>query len=148
ETHGRLVREKQVIERMVENITSGVVSLDGNRRVLLHNRVAEQLLGTRVGESLEEAVGRNEKLAAVSEFLRTAGREMERASVRLPGGAGGEQEWQLVWVPVPGEGEPTALLVVEDATEVLRGQRLQAWAEMARIIAHEIKNPLTPIRLS
>ena len=53
-----------------------------------------------------------------------------------------------MWVPVPGEGEPTALLVVEDATEVLRGQRLQAWAEMARIIAHEIKNPLTPLRLS
>jgi two-component system nitrogen regulation sensor histidine kinase NtrY len=38
--------------------------------------------------------------------------------------------------------------VVEDATEVLRGQRLLAWAEMARMIAHEIKNPLTPIRLS
>jgi nitrogen fixation/metabolism regulation signal transduction histidine kinase len=59
-----------------------------------------------------------------------------------------EREWSLVWVPVPGPGEPTALLVVEDATEVLRGQRLQAWAEMARIIAHEIKNPLTPLRLS
>jgi two-component system nitrogen regulation sensor histidine kinase NtrY len=40
------------------------------------------------------------------------------------------------------------LFVVEDVTEVLRGQRLQAWAEMARMIAHEIKNPLTPIRLS
>jgi two-component system nitrogen regulation sensor histidine kinase NtrY len=53
-----------------------------------------------------------------------------------------------VWVPVPGSGEPSALLVVEDATEVLRGQRLLAWAEMARMIAHEIKNPLTPIRLS
>jgi nitrogen fixation/metabolism regulation signal transduction histidine kinase len=51
-------------------------------------------------------------------------------------------------VPLPGAGEPTALLVVEDATEVLRGQRLLAWAEMARMIAHEIKNPLTPIRLS
>jgi two-component system nitrogen regulation sensor histidine kinase NtrY len=54
----------------------------------------------------------------------------------------------VLWVPVPGEGEPAALLVVEDATEILRGQRLLAWAEMARIIAHEIKNPLTPIRLS
>ena len=49
---------------------------------------------------------------------------------------------------VPGAGEPSALLVVEDATEVLRSQRLLAWAEMARMIAHEIKNPLTPIRLS
>jgi nitrogen fixation/metabolism regulation signal transduction histidine kinase len=53
-----------------------------------------------------------------------------------------------VWVPVPGEGEPAALLVVEDVTETMRSQRLEAWAEMARIIAHEIKNPLTPIRLN
>jgi two-component system nitrogen regulation sensor histidine kinase NtrY len=64
------------------------------------------------------------------------------------GGEGEEREWTLVWVPVPGAGDPAALLVVEDATETLRGERLEAWAEMARIIAHEIKNPLTPIRLN
>jgi two-component system nitrogen regulation sensor histidine kinase NtrY len=57
-------------------------------------------------------------------------------------------EWTLTWVPIPGDEDPASLLVVDDATEVLRGQRLEAWAEMARIIAHEIKNPLTPIRLS
>ena len=49
---------------------------------------------------------------------------------------------------MPGGGDPAALLVIEDVTEILRGQRLEAWAEMARIIAHEVKNPLTPIRLS
>jgi signal transduction histidine kinase len=145
----RLVREKQVVERMVENITSGVVSLDRERRVLLHNRVAAELLGTAVGESLQEAVDRADRLAPIAAFLRTAGTEMERSTVRLRGaGGGGELEWSLVWVPLPGAGEPSALLVVEDATEVLRGQRLLAWAEMARMIAHEIKNPLTPIRLS
>jgi two-component system, NtrC family, nitrogen regulation sensor histidine kinase NtrY len=99
-------------------------------------------------------VSEEPELAPVSEFLRRieGGRsrgEMARATVRLSGSGGAEeQEWSLVWVPVPGAGEPAALLVVEDATEVLRGQRLVAWAEMARIIAHEIKNPLTPIRLS
>ena len=67
--------------------------------------------------------------------------------MRLTAG-GEERELRLTWAPVPGAGEPSALLVVEDATEVLRAQRLEAWAEMARIIAHEIKNPLTPIRLS
>ncbi len=145
----RLVREKQVVERMVENVTSGVVSLDRERRVLLHNRVAAELLGTAVGESLEEAVARSSRLAPVAAFLKTAGAEMERATVRLRGeDGGGEREWSLIWVPLPGTGEPSALLVVEDATEILRGQRLLAWAEMARMIAHEIKNPLTPIRLS
>jgi signal transduction histidine kinase len=144
----RLVREKQVVERMVENITSGIVSLDRERRVLLHNRVASELLGTEVGESLEQAVERSERLAPVAAFLRTSGGEMARGTVRLRGEESGEREWSLVWVPLPGSGEPSALLVVEDATEVLRGQRLLAWAEMARMIAHEIKNPLTPIRLS
>ncbi|MFY9821835.1 MAG: ATP-binding protein [Thermoanaerobaculia bacterium] len=151
----RLVREKQVVERMVENITSGVVSVDRERRVLLHNRVAAELLGTAVGESLQVAVDRSERLAPIAAFLRTAGTEMERSTVRLRAGGGAEGagggselEWSLVWVPLPGAGEPSALLVVEDATEVLRGQRLLAWAEMARMIAHEIKNPLTPIRLS
>jgi signal transduction histidine kinase len=145
----RLVREKQVVERMVENITSGVVSLDRERRVLMHNRVASELLGTAVGESLEATVAGCERLAPVAAFLRGAGTEMARSTVRLAGAdGGGEREWSLVWVPVPGSGEPSALLVVEDATEVLRGQRLLAWAEMARMIAHEIKNPLTPIRLS
>ena len=148
----RLVREKQVSERMVENITSGVVSLDQERRVLMHNRVAAELLGTTVGSSLEEAVAAGERLRPVADFLRTVGPEMTRATVRLAAGAGaadgGEREWTLIWVPLPGAGEPTALLVVEDATEVLRSQRLLAWAEMARMIAHEIKNPLTPIRLS
>jgi two-component system nitrogen regulation sensor histidine kinase NtrY len=118
-------------------------------------RVAAALLGTGVGESLEESVARWERLRPVAEFLRTAGAggppgsEMARATVRLAAAdGGGEREWALVWVPVPGAGEPSALLVVEDATEVLRSQRLLAWAEMARMIAHEIKNPLTPIRLS
>jgi two-component system nitrogen regulation sensor histidine kinase NtrY len=148
---------------MVENITSGVVSLDREGRVLMRNRVAAELLGVEVGEGLESAVRKWERLAPVAAFLgglRAADRahagedgpdempEMARATVRLPGDGGGEREWALIWVPVPGAGEPAALLVVEDATEVLRGQRLQAWAEMARIIAHEIKNPLTPIRLS
>jgi signal transduction histidine kinase len=143
-----LLREKQVVERVVQNIASGVVSLDRERRVLMHNRVAAELLGVAVGQSLERVVARSERLAPVAAFLRSAGGEMARATVRLGGTAPGEREWSLVWVPLPGQGEPFALLVVEDATEELRGQRLLAWAAMARMIAHEIKNPLTPIRLS
>lgn len=154
ESRERLVREKQVVERMVESITSGVVSLDRDRRVLMHNRVAGDLLGVRVEERIDEALTgeSEERLRPVVDFLSQVGATPERPAretVRLPGlDDGEEREWSLVWVPVPGAGEPTALLVVEDATEVLRSQRLQAWAEMARIIAHEIKNPLTPLRLS
>ncbi|HEX2165191.1 MAG TPA: ATP-binding protein, partial [Thermoanaerobaculia bacterium] len=171
----RLVREKQVVERIVEHITSGVVSLDRHRRVLMRNRVAGELLGVEVGDLLPAVVAARPRLAPVAAWLPEVGGELAQRTVRLAPAAGGgedgdegagaagggavpaddggaepgeEREWTLVWVPVPGAGEPAALLVVEDATETLRGQRLEAWAEMARIIAHEIKNPLTPIRLN
>ncbi|MCP4657774.1 MAG: hypothetical protein GY856_20390 [bacterium] len=144
----KLLLEKQVVDRMVENITSGVVSLDHGRRVLLHNRVAAELLGTEVGTEIHRVLENREHLQPVAEFLRQTDQEARQATVHLRDRQGEAREWTLIWVPIPGAEDPAALLVVDDATEVLRGQRLEAWAEMARIIAHEIKNPLTPIRLS
>ncbi|MEM7482732.1 MAG: ATP-binding protein [Acidobacteriota bacterium] len=151
----RLMREKEVVDRMVDNITSAVVSVDRERRVLMRNQVAAQLLGVQVGEFVDRAFAEREELEPVRHFLRRAGEEAihETVQVRAARAPGAEleeeeQEWNLVWVPLPGEQEPSALLVVEDVTETVRGQRLEAWAEMARIIAHEIKNPLTPIRLN
>jgi PAS domain S-box-containing protein len=143
----RLVREKQVVDRMVENVNSAVVSLDERGRVLLANRLAGELLGAGVGAPLRETLAAHAELQPVARFLGEVGPEPVETTVRLARG-GEEREVRLAWVPVPGAGEPSALLVVEDVTDVLRSQRLQAWAEMARIIAHEIKNPLTPIRLS
>ena len=144
----KLVLEKQVVERIVANITSGVVSLDHRRRVLLQNAVAAELLGSEIGEEIEQTLDNQPRLRPVREFLRSAGKGRGQEALALQDEEGEERDWTLTWVPIPGAQEPAALLVVEDATEVLRGQRLEAWAEMARIIAHEIKNPLTPIRLS
>ncbi len=146
----RQLREKQVVERIVQHITSGVISLDAEGRVLMLNRVAKELIGVEVGQALDEALTQRPQLAPVATFVAGCGRDTRQGTVKIhePEGGEGEREWALVWVPVPGSGDPATLLVLEDATEVLRGQRLEAWAEMARIIAHEIKNPLTPIRLS
>jgi len=151
EARRKLLLEKQVVDRMVENVTSGVVSLDHERRVLLHNRVAAELLGTEVGAEIHRILESREHLQPVAEFLRQANlrqADLRQTTVHLRDRGGEAREWTLTWVPIPGAEDPAALLVVDDATEVLRGQRLEAWAEMARIIAHEIKNPLTPIRLS
>jgi two-component system nitrogen regulation sensor histidine kinase NtrY len=68
--------------------------------------------------------------------------------VRLDPQGHRERDWTVVRVPLAEAGDAAELVVVEDVTGVLRAQRLEAWAAMARIIAHEIKNPLTPIRLS
>lgn len=144
----RLVKEKQLVERIVENITSGVVSLDSSGRVVLRNRVAVDLLGADVGSHLPSRLAQEERLSAVAELVGQMQAGVRKATLRVQDPQGDDRDWTLIWVPL-GEGEESsALLVVDDATEVLRGQRLEAWAEMARIIAHEIKNPLTPIRLS
>ncbi len=148
EGRNSLLREKRVVERMMESITAGVVSVDAEGRILLRNRVAGEILGAEIGESLVAALEREESFAPLREFLAGGGDHTRQRTLQLGQPSGEEREWSVVWVPLPGEGEPAALLVVEDVTEVLRGQRLEAWAEMARIIAHEIKNPLTPIRLS
>jgi len=146
----KLVLEKQVVERMVDNITAAVVSIDAEHRVLMQNGVAGSLLGTEVGARLEDSLGEEGNLGRVLEGLERSRERREPETVSLPveDDEGETRQWSLVWVPIPGEGEPKALVVVEDVTAVVRSQRLQAWAEMARIIAHEIKNPLTPIRLS
>ena len=144
----KLLLEKQVVERMVENIRSGVLSLDHDRRVLLQNQVAADLLGTEVGSTVEHRLARESRLEPIAGFLKSAGASIHQTTLKLDDEAGEHREWALTWVPIPGEEDPAALLVVDDATEVLRAERLEAWAEMARIIAHEIKNPLTPIRLS
>jgi signal transduction histidine kinase len=141
-----LLREKQVIEGVVANITSAVVSFGRDRRVQMRNRAAEVLLGVQPGETVEELARRSSPV--LDELLRAWPLEVERRTSRLRSALGEDLEWTMVWVPVAGAGDPAALLVVEDVTEVLRGQRLEAWAEMARMIAHEVKNPLTPIRLS
>ncbi len=144
----KLVLEKQVVERMVENIRSGVLSLDHGRKVLLQNRVAADLLGTEIGVTIEHRLEHEPRLLRVADFLKSTGEKLARATFKLDDEDGEAREWTLTWVPIPGAEDPAALLVVDDATEMLRAQRLEAWAEMARIIAHEIKNPLTPIRLS
>jgi signal transduction histidine kinase len=142
----RLVREKQVVEGVVAHITSAVVSIGGDQRVQMCNRTARELLGVRPGEPLAELAARCPD-PPLAELLAAPPAELVRRTARILRD-GEEQEWTVVWAPVAGEGDPAALLVVEDVTEVLRGQRLEAWAEMARMIAHEVKNPLTPIRLS
>ncbi len=143
----RLIREKQVVEGVVANINSAVVSVGADARVQMCNRLARELLAVEVGEPLAGRTG-DPLSATLDELVRLQSPQLTRRTVRIRGAGGAEQEWTLVWVPVAGAGDPAALVVAEDVTEVLRAQRLQAWAEMARMIAHEIKNPLTPIRLS
>jgi len=146
EARARLLVEKELVERIVENVTAAVVGLDRDGRVVFANRLARTLLGAAPGEAFRGRLHGASLAAAARAFDRAAGTG-EPVAARLEI-AGDPRDWTLVRAPLGGPGEPSELVVVEDVTDVVKAQRLDAWAAMARIIAHEVKNPLTPIRLS
>jgi hypothetical protein len=144
---------RRELETIVETIPSGVVTLDGAGVVLQSNRAfaalmglrddfslcgekIETLLPTECGEELAGVIRRGQRMGAASTEIEfhSRGRTIHLAitSARL----------ELA------HGQPGTVLVVEDTTELLRAQRQLAWKEVAQRVAHEIKNPLTPIALS
>ena len=134
----QLDTRRAFIEAVLSSVTAGVVALDDAGRILLINRSAETLLEPE-GQEIE---GRT--LAEVSEelaeFMAGEGRE---ANVSLA--AEGEQRTLAVKRLRYADG---TVLTFDDITEQLTDQRRAAWSDIARRIAHEIKNPLTPIQLA
>jgi two-component system nitrogen regulation sensor histidine kinase NtrY len=134
----QLDTRRAFIEAVLSSVTAGVVAVDGGLRIRLLNRSAETLL--QKGE--EELEGR--RLASVSpeldEFMRG---EQSEANVLLT--ADGAQRTLAVKRVRYGDG---SVLTFDDITDQLSDQRRAAWSDIARRIAHEIKNPLTPIQLA
>src|SRR5215207_161811 len=126
-------------DAVLRTVASGVVAVDEQGRVILANPRAETLLGDvpRAGEPVTR-MSSSAVAARLAGFLRSDGTEdafeMERDGRSLRG--------QLSRLSSGG-----AVLTLDDVTELAHAQRVLAWGEMARQVAHEIKNPLTPIRL-
>jgi hypothetical protein len=144
---------RRELETIVETIPSGVVTLDGSGTVLQANRAFAALMGRREEEGMK---GRKidsllppecaDELAAV---IRR-GHRMGAASAELEvHGRGRAVHLAVTSARLDlAHGKKGTVLVVEDTTELLRAQRQLAWKEVAQRVAHEIKNPLTPIALS
>ncbi len=139
-----LSAEKQRLATLLAHLTAGVVAFGEEGRVLLANPAAAALgRGRAEGETLED-VFPGESMRRVRGVLHDV--SVSFVSVEVEPRPG--ERWRIVTVPLPLGGEGARMAVIEDVSDVVRSNRLAAWAEMARIIAHEIKNPLTPIRLS
>ena len=139
-----LSREKERLATLLSQLTAGVVAYGDDGRVLLANPAAAALGGGRSdGESLGD-VFPGDAMRPVRELLEQRGSEHVSEDLEPRPG----ERWRVVTVPLPLGGSGARMAVIEDVSDVVRSNRLAAWAEMARIIAHEIKNPLTPIRLS
>ncbi len=152
-----LERRRGTMEIVLRNVDAGLVSLDAEGRVTTINRAAERLLGVPsalapLGKKLEEVVQRPELLATLRE-LEARAQPGSRESVRRQTLAASGAETQTLSVTLSRmhdeEGRPLgSVVVVDDYTREVRAQRMAAWREVARRIAHEVKNPLTPIQLS
>ncbi|XBQ15769.1 MAG: PAS domain-containing sensor histidine kinase [Oceanicaulis sp.] len=139
-------RRRAFIEAVLTGVSAGVIGLEPSGRIMLVNRSAAQLLGCEpedlVGEPLETAAPVFETV--VQDVLRRPEEIAERqidvaaedgAVVHLNVRAGHDEEGGLV-------------ITFDDVTRLVAAQRNAAWRDVARRIAHEIKNPLTPIQLS
>ncbi|SOB58998.1 PAS/PAC sensor signal transduction histidine kinase [Pseudodesulfovibrio profundus] len=150
-----LERRGQYIEAVLNNITSGVISMDGEGRIGTVNTAAEDILGVPgamiIGKkpfellSGEFSVMMEDALAQVSANPGTLWQRQLDLPVR---NKIIKVLINVVSLRTVGGRQAGHVAVFEDITELEKIQRLAAWREVARRIAHEIKNPLTPIKLS
>ncbi len=145
-----LERRRKLMEAILENIPTGVLSLDDSGAIVRVNPAVAKIFGetARSARRLEALLG-EEAARGVQHLMRgslrmgVASKELE---IALPG--------RLLHAAVtvsslgPRRSNPGFVVVVDDLTELLRAQKAAAWQEVAQRIAHEIKNPLTPIQLS
>ena len=148
----RVDLERRLLATVLESVTTGVLAFDGEGRVIVCNPAARALLELGPDVSIEALRARPQLAELVS--LLTAGRPGELPAfareLTLPSTAG-ERRLEIALRPLasPTPGDRGGCVVaIEDTTHVAREQKLAAWSEVARRVAHEIKNPLTPIRLS
>jgi two-component system nitrogen regulation sensor histidine kinase NtrY len=131
-----LRHERDRVQTLLENINAAVVVLNGTMQVGEMNAMARRLFGIEsfpTFDSVRDFLARHQPRRA----------ESEEMGVSIDGN---ERTLRVSIVPLPDSAEE--MLIAEDVTEILRSNRLEAWSEMARQVAHEIKNPLTPIQLT
>ena len=141
-----LDERNRFMSAVLSGVTAGVVGVDSGGTVNLVNRSAEELLGVKedklVGKQLADAV------PEFGPHLKRARKQARHAATdQVALRRGGSERNFAVRVTSEGEGQGY-VVTFDDITELVIAQRSTAWADVARRIAHEIKNPLTPIQLS
>jgi nitrogen fixation/metabolism regulation signal transduction histidine kinase len=147
--------ERARLAIILGRLSTGVLAVDRMLTVRLANTAAGAIMGTDLsaatGRTLPELAANNERLGQFVAALAVrfaAGREEWREQLDLDGSSS-RRTLMCACTPLPaGEGEIGYIIVFDDITALLQAQKDAAWGEVARRLAHEIKNPLTPIQLS
>jgi nitrogen fixation/metabolism regulation signal transduction histidine kinase len=156
-----LERVNARLESVLANLTAGVLVLDSDFRLTLANAGAERILGLSLIEHLDKPIAEVPRLEDVAAQVRAAFNEQAAAGAAswqrqfvLPRSASADESTQdneqtiLARGSILPERRVGYVIVFDDITGVISAQRAVAWAEVARRLAHEIKNPLTPIQLA
>lgn len=163
ESQRQVQRQHDYLNTVLGSLTSGVITLDNNFAIRRINKAAEQLFDIKLleskGKSLKKVVSQTEGLlpfySAVMPYLLKSSKNQKTD----------DKDWQIeltlilkhvkhnlvcrgLVLPELIDGELGYVLVIDDISEVIQAEHDAAWGEVARRLAHEIKNPLTPIRLS
>jgi nitrogen fixation/metabolism regulation signal transduction histidine kinase len=143
-------RERERLAIILARLSTGVLAIDRSANESAGAILATDFSGA-TGRSLPELAANNERLGQFVAALAVrfaAGREEWREQLDLEGSAG-RRTLMCACTPLPGEDSDSGFVIVfDDITALLQAQRDAAWGEVARRLAHEIKNPLTPIQLS
>ena len=142
-------RRRQFIEAVLSGVTAGVIGLDRDGRIDLMNEAAAEMMG------LDQVASFGHRLDAIAPELSALYATAREAPNGIAGGEvrqqvrGEDREFLARVAPKsPGNLDEGFVLTFDDMTALASAQRMAAWGDVARRIAHEIKNPLTPIQLS
>ena len=148
-------KQSAYLETVLAHLSAGVMSFDGARQLRTHNAAAERILHTLLGTFVESSIAEMIKaLPTVEPLLNMIDQGIsddvsewqKEISINSPLG---QQTLVCSGTKLSGaETESGCVVVFDDATALIKAQRDAAWGEVARRLAHEIKNPLTPIQLS
>ena len=148
-------KQSAYLETVLAHLSSGVMSFDNNRQLRTHNAAAERILHTLLGTFVESSIAEMIKALPAAEPLLNmidqgisddVSEWQKEISINSPLG---QQTLVCSGTKLSGaETESGCVVVFDDATALIKAQRDAAWGEVARRLAHEIKNPLTPIQLS
>ena len=145
ETNRELDTRRRLTDAVLAGVTAGVLSVDGAGRVTRANRSALELLGLP-----EEGVVGRMLLDLLPEFEQLIAQSKERPDRVTQGQTETTRRGsrRMLLVRLSAASDAGLVITFDDVTDLMSAQRMAAWGDVARRIAHEIKNPLTPIQLS
>lgn len=140
---------RRFIEAVLSSASAGIIGVDEEGKIGILNRSAEKLIGHPESEALGHPL--SEIVPELNEMMASAREGMQRlVQGQISVSRGGKERTLSVRVSAEQSGhtQDSYIITLDDITELVSAQRTSAWADVARRIAHEIKNPLTPIQLS